>query len=416
MVSQGKEIRLSKIINPEDGKAVVVAADHGFMLGAIKGVVNLEETLRKVIEGGPDAILLSPGQAIRLNYLFHGKNAPALLIRADWTNAFRDKTYTLPARKIKRVAVAKAKDAIALGATGIVTYYFLGQADEEEEAINFDLMSSFSKECEKIGLPLIVEALPMGERVTGANYADLIAMGIRIAAEAGADAIKTAYTGDVETFSKAVSAAGIPVLVLGGARAQTIRDALEIAEEALVAGGSGVVFGRQVLQNEDPKNFISLLRQVVHEGKSVIDVISHVEGPTHLLVNAAACIGCLQCQLICSFFHEKVFSIKKARIKIDASWPGKFLPQPCTLCGKCVNACPTGALRFHPNLKYVEFIQEKCIGPQGCQACVSACPFGIVGWDDEKSIPYICDMCNGSPRCAIYCPTNALKAAPYRRS
>lgn len=409
MAAQGKEIRMSRIIDPNDGRAIVVAADHGFMLGAIKGVVNLEETLRKVVAGGPDAVLLSPGQAARLNHLFHGRSAPALLVRADWTNGFRDKTYTLPARKIKRVAVASARSALALGASGIVTYYFLGQADEEEEALNFDLMASFSRECDELGLPFIVEPLPMGERVTGANYADLLAVGMRIAAEAGADAIKTAYTGDIETFKRAVSAAGVPVLVLGGAKAQTIRDALEVVEEALLAGGSGVVFGRQVLQSDDPKAFISSLRMLVHEGKSLMEVISPVKGPVRLLVDSRACVGCLQCQLICSFFHEGAFSLDRARLRVDVEWPNKFLPLPCTLCGKCVQACPTGALRFNPELKHVELIEEKC---NGCEACVEACPFGIVGWDEGANMPYICDMCRGSPRCAVYCPTEALKAAP----
>jgi len=53
----GKEIRMGRIIDPNNNRAMVVAADHGFMLGPIRGVINLEETLLKVIRGGPDAIL-----------------------------------------------------------------------------------------------------------------------------------------------------------------------------------------------------------------------------------------------------------------------------------------------------------------------------------------------------------------------
>ncbi|MBS7617537.1 hypothetical protein KEJ25_02875, partial [Candidatus Bathyarchaeota archaeon] len=130
----GKLIRLSRIIDPSDGRGLVVAADHGLMLGPIKGVIDLEVTLRKVIAGRPDAILVSPGQARRLSHLFMGRETPAMLVRIDWTNAFRDKTYTLPARSIQFNRVTTVEEAVKIGASGVVTYLFLG-FDREEEHI-----------------------------------------------------------------------------------------------------------------------------------------------------------------------------------------------------------------------------------------------------------------------------------------
>jgi len=413
MSSPGKTLRLSKIIDPDDERAVVVAADHGFMLGPIRGVIDLEKTLRRVVDGQPDAVLLSPGQAAQLNRLFRRKDSPALLVRADWTNAFRDKTYTLPARKIKRVTVANARDAIAMGASGIVTYFFLGQSDEEAEARDFELMSFFARECRELGLPLIVEALPMGERVTGANFADLDAAGMRIAAETGADALKVLYTGDIDSFERAVRAAGIPVLVLGGAKAKTLRDSLEVAEEALDAGAVGVVYGRQVVQAEDPGEFVRAVRAVVHEGKSAAQVAGGIaKGPVRLRVFAGNCTNCRLCEAICTFSHDGFFSPSRARLRVDVVSVDRFIPYPCTLCGHCVKSCPVGALIFNPDLGYVELIEEKC---NGCKECVSACPFRIVGFDEEKGKPFICDMCRGSPKCAEWCQPDALKAVPYIR-
>jgi len=410
--SPGKTIRLSKIIDPDDGRAVVVAADHGFMLGPIRGVVDLEKTLERVVKGRPDAILVSPGQAMRLNHFFRRKDSPALLVRADWTNAFRDKTYTLPARRIKRVAVANAKEAIALGASGIVTYFFIGQSDEEAEARDFELMTFFARECRELGLPLIVEALPMGERVTGANFADLDAAGMRIAAETGADALKVLYTGDTDSFERAVRAAGIPILVLGGAKAKTVRDSLEIAKEAIDAGAVGVVYGRQVVQAEDPSEFVGAVRALVHEGKSIGEVVGGVKGPVRLQVIASDCTNCRLCEAICTFTHDGFFSPSRARLRVDVVSINRFIPYPCTLCGHCVKSCPVGALIFNAKLGYVELIEEKC---NGCKECVPACPFNIVGFDEEKNKPFICDMCKGSPKCAEWCQPVALKAVPYTR-
>jgi len=396
---------LSKILDPPDGRGVVVAADHGFMLGSIEGVEDLEGTLSRVVEGRPDAILLSPGQAARLNHLFRGRDAPALLVRADWTNAFRDKTYTLPARTVHRRAVAEARDAISLGASAIVTYYFMGHSDDEREAQNLRLMASFARQCDKMGLPLIVEPLPMGERVTGANFADLATAAVRIAAEAGADAIKAVYTGDVETFSSLVKAAGIPVLILGGAKAKTLRDALEIVDEALEAGAAGVVYGRQVLQASDPAQFVRSVRAIVHEGKTVLQVLNPVTGPVRLRVFPERCTRCRVCELICTSTHGQGFSPAAARLRVEFLGVDSYKPVTCTLCGQCIKACPTDALSFHPELHYVQLNPERC---NGCMDCVQACPVKVVRFDEQRSLPIICDMCRGAPSCGLWCQPEAI--------
>ncbi len=412
MSSFGKMLRLSRILNPSDNRAVVVAADHGMMLGSIGGVRDLEKTVGMVIKGGADAILLSPGQAARLGFLFRGRKS-ALLVRADWTNAFRDKTYTLPARSVKHKAVASAKDAIALGAYGIVTYFFIGYGKDEDEARDFELISIFARECNRFGLPLIVEPIPLGERVTGANFADLVGISVRMVVEAGADAIKAPYTGDVESFRRITKATDVPVLILGGAKAKTLRDALEVVTEALDAGAAGVVFGRQVIQAPDPASVVEAIRAVVHKGKSVREIINKtLTGPIALRVIEENCTGCRICELACSFSHGGTYAPAEARLHIDFAWPNKYRPVACTLCGSCVEACNTGALVAHPKLGHLQLHEEKC---DSCGDCVEACPLQIIKIDKEKGRLLICDMCNGTPKCVEWCQQGAIKVAKLVR-
>lgn len=402
----GKRLRLKRIFG-EDGKAVVVAADHGLMLGPIKGVINLRETLTRVIQGGPDAILLAPGQAISLIDLFYGRNAPALLVRADWTNAFRDKTYTLPSRIVRSVATMKVKDALTLGASGIVVYLLIGLGDEDEEARIIETISMFSHECEKLGLPLIVEPLPMGEYVTKANYVDLINLSVKIAAELGADALKVPYTGDPYTFEKTVRiAGGIPVLALGGYRGATIRDSLEVAEEVIQAGGVGIVYGRNIVQAEDPGEVVRLVKAIVHEGKSVLEVIgAHKKGRISLRIEPTACTGCNLCTAICSFYHYGSIKIEYARLKVLQEWPSGAKPIICTQCGKCISVCPTGALKWGSKGN-VELIEELCTS---CMTCIESCPQKVIILDEEKNKPLFCDLCGGVPQCAEWCSTAAIR-------
>ncbi len=228
MTSPGKELRLSRIIDPRDGRAVVIAADHGYMLGPIKGVIDLEKTIGSVATGGADGILVSPGQAMKIGHMFKGKRSPAMLIRADWTNAFRSKTYTLPSRHVQHRYMTSPQQALALGADAIVIYFFVGYPDDKEEAEHVAKVARYARECDDIGLPFIVEPIPLGERITGANYNELVKISIRMSAEIGADAIKAPYTNDVDFYREVVQSAGIPILILGGAKSKTLRDALEV--------------------------------------------------------------------------------------------------------------------------------------------------------------------------------------------
>ncbi|MGQ9514201.1 MAG: 4Fe-4S dicluster domain-containing protein [Thermoproteota archaeon] len=402
----GKEVRLSKIFDPRDGRAVVVAADHGLMLGPIPGVHELERTLRRVVDGRPDAILLSPGQAESMSHLFRGRRAPSLLVRVDWTNTFRDRTYTLPVRETFFSSVSDPRHALKLGAHAVVTYLFLGYEDEEREARHLSLVSRYAAECARFELPLIVEPIPLGPRVTKANSAELVAIATRVAVEVGADALKVPYTGDPESFRKVVqAAAGVPILVLGGYRALSRRDLLEVIVETIEVGGSGVVFGRNVVQAQDPASVLKDLRAIVHEGRSIREVITGgVTKRIRLRTHPERCSGCLICTAICSFIHEGVHDRKAGRLRVEGIWPGPFKLAVCTQCGKCIDACPKNALNRDLSLGYIIWDEEKC---DLCSKCVESCALGVVKLQDSKI--KICDLCGGSPECAEWCSREVLE-------
>jgi DhnA family fructose-bisphosphate aldolase class Ia len=93
---------------------------------------------------------------------------------------------------------------------------------------------------------------------------DLLAYCCRIAAELGADAIKTEYTGDPETMAEVVEDCPVPVLTLGGAKGDSEEAVVEAARGAIEGGASGIIFGRNVWQAEDPAKMSASLREAVH--------------------------------------------------------------------------------------------------------------------------------------------------------
>jgi Fe-S-cluster-containing hydrogenase component 2 len=110
--------------------------------------------------------------------------------------------------------------------------------------------------------------------------------------------------------------------------------------------------------------------------------------------------------MVCYYFKSKRFNPKKSRIrvaKIDRL--GVDNPIICRQCLKppCIEACPTGALYKDGEIVKVE--EEKCVG---CEICLESCIIGAIGFDREKGIPLICDLCGGDPVCVKWCPTGAL--------
>jgi len=415
-VSSGKKERLRRIFDPTDGRAVCVAADHGWMSDMTFNVVKLRQITEQVVKGGADAILMSFGQAARLGHLLRGRRTPALLVRADWMNMPRmgganEIMNAIPVQKLKRVAAGQAEDALKLGASAITIYYFIGYSDDFE-AKNVESLAIFARECSRIGLPCIIEPLAIGGMVTGLNMSSLLQASARIAVEIGADALKIPYTNDVETFADLVRGADVPVMMLGGARSFLERDALEIVAEGLEAGASGVVFGRNVTKSPDPEEMVRKICDLVHGGKSVDDIyLGNTGGRMRLRVNASKCTGCGICLMACHEQHAGSFGRKQAALRIDSvqldKWDGGkplYKPVVCTLCGRCVDSCPVEALTIDEESGILQFDRDKCTA---CGACVNACPLGILHLSDNGLIH--CDLCGGQPQCAKWCDKRAIE-------
>lgn len=411
----GVDARMARVFNRRgDGRAVCVAADHGYMSDVTANVVHLRGIAEAIIRGGVDAVLLSPGQARRLAELFEPEG-PAIIVRADWMNAPRlgnaNVANAVPQRRLMHQKVLTAEQALSLGATAITIYLFLGY-DDDTEAEGIDICARFAAECHQVGLPCIMEPLTFGSRVTGANYVDLLTLGARMCVELGADALKIPYTGDVETFAHLCQVSSVPVLVLGGARSDNERDALELFSEGLQAGCCGCLMGRNVTKSPNPEQLIRQLSQIAHDGYSVDDAVRGERWErVRLKAIPAKCTGCELCVTSCVGAHDSgAFGTYLSRLRIDPVALGQHKVMFCTLCKKCIDVCPTGALRWHSISGAVELIRHMCTA---CDKCVDVCPTKVIVRSDKGTtelpwFPVICDLCGGNPVCVKSCPTGAL--------
>jgi DhnA family fructose-bisphosphate aldolase class Ia len=151
---------------------------------------------------------------------------------------------------------------------------FVGYEDPDIETREIEKNALVARACETAGIPFIIEPMARGLLAGDRRYdAELIRMHVRNAAELGADAIKTDYSGQKETFESVVEGCPVPILIAGGPKTKTLEDGLKMVEGAMQAGATGVLFGRNIFQADDPVNMLRAIRAIIHDGMGAKEAI-----------------------------------------------------------------------------------------------------------------------------------------------
>ncbi|CAB49012.1 class I fructose-bisphosphate aldolase [Pyrococcus abyssi] len=250
-----------------DGRALIFAMDHGFEHGPtdfepVWEHVNPRVIIRKVVRAGVDGVMMLPGMARIAGD--DVKPEVGLMIKITSKTNLRPK-----AEQLMQSQLAFVEDAIKLGADAIAATVYWGSPQEDAMMRQFAEIVSYAHD---LGFPVVQFAYPRGpyidEKYGRKEDYRVVMYGARAAAEMGADMIKTYWTGSRETFAKVVdAAAGVPVLLSGGAKAENPLDFLKVVYEVIEAGGSGAVVGRNIFQRENPEPMIKALIRVIHRNE-----------------------------------------------------------------------------------------------------------------------------------------------------
>jgi Fe-S-cluster-containing hydrogenase component 2 len=119
------------------------------------------------------------------------------------------------------------------------------------------------------------------------------------------------------------------------------------------------------------------------------------------------CTGCRACEYACSLKHDGVVRPSTARIHVTRYHGIIDVPVVCWNCddAPCVKACPTTpvAIKRDPKTNAIKFIDDKtCLGAK-CNKCVEACPAGYLRRHPDTGWPIFCDLCDGDPECVKAC-------------
>lgn len=257
MTQYGKSIRLRRILHPGRG-SLVVAFDHPLVLGPIPGTIDPGRQIARFVQGGADALLLNLGMMRHVAQAAPQEKLPAIIARLDWTTALGTASQ-IPKAAFRSCLVARPEAALRHGADAVIVFLVVGSGDADFDRSEIQRVARVSRECEQLGVPLIVESLARGTAVHNPQDAQWLLLHTRMAAELGADLIKTEYTGDSESMRKVIDSCPIPILVLGGSRSGTDQQVLNVVRSIMRAGAAGVFFGRNVFQ---AKNIPGLMERI----------------------------------------------------------------------------------------------------------------------------------------------------------
>lgn len=256
----GYEVRLGRLFNGETGRSFITAIDHAVTLGVPEGGEDALGTLGKVIAGGPDAILLSPGLLNKAGDLFARREAPAPIVRCDF---IINHPYLDELGEGYR-QICTAEHAVRLGAEAVVMFLMIGAGTGDLFKENVTAVTDMAEAAHDVGLPLIVESVLWGTRIENKKDPKMLAFGARMAVELGADAIKTEYTGDAASMKSIIDSCPAPVLLLGGTRSSDPDALWQDTRNAIEVGAKGVIYGRNVWQQDDPIAVSQRLREIIH--------------------------------------------------------------------------------------------------------------------------------------------------------
>jgi putative autoinducer-2 (AI-2) aldolase len=246
-VDWGLKDRLSRIFNPKSGRTVMLAFDHGYIMGPTSGLERMDLSIPPLIEHA-DCLMCTRG-ALR-SIVPPTANKPISLRYSAGSSVLTE---------LNNECLLDIEDAIRVNASALAVMVAIGSKFEAKTIENLVRTADLGT---RYGIPTLGVTAVGKELTRDARY---LALACRICAENGATFVKTYYC---ETdFEKVTATCPVPIVIAGGKKLPE-NEALELVHQALAEGAAGVDMGRNVFQAEHPVAMIQAIRAVTHDGRT----------------------------------------------------------------------------------------------------------------------------------------------------
>jgi putative autoinducer-2 (AI-2) aldolase len=244
----GMKNRLSRIFNPETGRTVMLAIDHGYFQGPTIGLERIDLNILPIAPYA-DTLMLTRGI---LRSVVPPSYTRAIVLRASGGPS------VLKELSNEQIAV-DIEDAVRLNAAALAVQVFIGGEYETQSVHNMTRLVDMGT---RYGIPVLAVTAVGTEMKRSARY---FRLACRICAELGAHYVKTYYI--PKGFESVTSSCPVPIVMAGGKKIPEI-DALTMAYNAVQEGAAGVDMGRNIFQAESPAAMIQAVGATVHQNLS----------------------------------------------------------------------------------------------------------------------------------------------------
>jgi 2-amino-4,5-dihydroxy-6-oxo-7-(phosphonooxy)heptanoate synthase len=248
-----KAMRLHRLFR-HGRKLVVVPLDHSVSDGPIaRRGGSVDQLVGDMAASGVDAVVLHKGSLRHVQHTHFGAMSLIVHLSASSGHAIDPDAKYL---------VTGVEEAVALGADAVSVHVNLGSLDERTQIAD---LGAVAGSCDKWNVPLIAMVYPRGPHITNPGDPELVAHAAILAADLGADIVKTVYPGSSADMAEVASACPIPVIVAGGPRVSSAGEVLGFVSDALLGGASGVAIGRNIFMAPDPRDMAGRITGLVRE-------------------------------------------------------------------------------------------------------------------------------------------------------
>jgi putative autoinducer-2 (AI-2) aldolase len=243
----GMKNRLSRIFNPKTGRTVMLAFDHGYIMGPTSGLERMDLAIPPLVPF-VDCLMCTRGG---LRTCVPPETSKPLVMRCS-TGA------TILKELSNEVIGVSVEDAIRMGASAITTQVYVGGPYEKE---TLDNLGKLINEGNRYGIPTLGVTAVGKELARDSRY---LGLACRVIAELGAHFVKTYFC--EQGFDEVVAGTPVPVVIAGGKKLPEL-DALKMAYKAIQQGAAGVDMGRNIFCADDPVAMVQAVYAVDHSNE-----------------------------------------------------------------------------------------------------------------------------------------------------
>ena len=242
----GMKTRLARIFNPQSGNTVMLAFDHGYIMGPTAGLERIDLVIPSLIPYVD--VLMGTRGMFRACIPPDARVGRCLRVTYDSTVLYDDMSNG-------GGFASNMENALRMNADCVAVQTFIGAPGESR---SLELLARTADAGARYGVPTL-GVVAVGKEMERTEKFFLLAT--RVLAENGANIVKSYYC---EGFEKVAAACPVPIVIAGGKKLPEA-EALEMAWRAIQEGAHGVDMGRNIFQSDCPAGMARAISKVVHE-------------------------------------------------------------------------------------------------------------------------------------------------------